>query len=91
VLVGLLVVLARRWPVSYTAFAAVVLLVALSAENINSLERYCLSAVPFVLAAADLVELVRARVPRIAEAVLPVAASGLTVYAVLSFLGGYVP
>jgi hypothetical protein len=91
VLAGLLLVLLRRWPLSYAAFAAVVLLVALSADNINSLERYCLSAVPFVFAAADVVEVVRARAPRVPALVLPVAAAGLLAYATLSFLGGYVP
>jgi hypothetical protein len=91
VLALLLVVLARRWPASYTAFAAVVLVLALSADNINSLERYCLSAFPFVFAAADVVEWLRGRVPRVHALVLPVAAAGLLGYATLAFLGGYVP
>jgi hypothetical protein len=87
----LLVVLARRWPASYTAFAAVVLVVAVSADNINSLERYCLSAFPFVLAAADVVELARTRLPRLHALVIPLAAAGVLGYASLAFLGGYVP
>ena len=91
VLVLLVVVLARRWPVSYTAFAAVVVVVAASADNINSLERYCLSAVPFVFAAADVVDWVRRRRPRLDALVLPIAAAGLLGYATLAFLGGYVP
>ena len=55
VLVALIVVLWRRWPVSFTAYAVVAVVVALSARNLDSLERYSLSAVPFVLAAADVV------------------------------------
>ena len=66
-------------------------MVAASADNINSLERYCLSAFPFVLAAADVVEWTRTRVPRLHALVLPVAAAGLLGYASLAFLGGYVP
>jgi hypothetical protein len=91
VLALLVVVLARRWPASYAAFAAVVLVVAASADNINSLERYCLSAFPFVFAAADVVEWIRVRLPRLHPLVLPIAAAGLLGYATLSFLGGYVP
>jgi hypothetical protein len=53
VLIALLVVLARRWPLSYTLYAGAVLFVALTSRNLDSLERYALSAVPFVFAAAD--------------------------------------
>jgi hypothetical protein len=55
VLVVLIVVLWRRWPASFTAYAIVAAVVALSANNLDSLERYSLSTVPFALAAADLV------------------------------------
>ena len=54
VLVALIVVLWRRWPASFTAYAAAVVIVALSARNLDSLERYSLSTVPLVLAAAEL-------------------------------------
>ena len=54
VLVALIVVLWRRWPASFTAYAAAVVVVALSARNLDSLERYSLSTVPLVLAAAEL-------------------------------------
>ncbi len=91
VLALLVVVLVRRWPFSYAAFAAVVLVLAASADNINSLERYCLSAFPFVFAAADVAEWIRRRAPRLHPLVLPVAAAGLLGYASLAFLGGYVP
>jgi len=53
-LVGLIVVCWRRWPASFTAYAVAVAVVGLSARNLDSLERYCLSTVPLVLAAADL-------------------------------------
>jgi hypothetical protein len=82
----LLVVCFRRWPASYGAFAAVILLVALSAGNLDSLERYGLSAFPLVLALAGLL----AR-PWVERTALALAATGLTVYATLAFLGAYVP
>jgi len=53
-LVVLIVVCWRRWPASFTAYAVAVALVGLSARNLDSLERYSLSTVPLVLAAADL-------------------------------------
>ena len=51
VCIALLVVLARRWPASYTLYAASALILALTARNLDSLERYMLSTVPFVLRA----------------------------------------
>ena len=53
-LVVLIVVLWRRWPASFTAYAIAVVVVGLSARNLDSLERYSLSTVPLVLAAADI-------------------------------------
>ena len=53
-LVVLLIVCARRWPLSFTAYAVVAVAVGLSARNLDSIERYSLSTVPLVLAAADL-------------------------------------
>ena len=44
----------RRWPVCYGAYATVVLVAALSADNLNSLERYGLNAFPLVLTLAVL-------------------------------------
>lgn len=55
--VMLLVVLAtllRAWPARYGTFAAACLLVALAADNLNSLERYSLNGVPIVLGVATL-------------------------------------
>jgi len=53
-LVVLIVVLWRRWPASFTAYAIAAAFVGLSARNLDSLERYSFSTVPFVVAAADL-------------------------------------
>jgi hypothetical protein len=84
--VGLLVVVGRRWPASYTAFAAVVLVVALSAENLNSLERYSLNAFPLVLGLASLTA-----GRRVEGAVLAVCGAGLVALTTLSLVGSYVP
>ena len=82
----LLVICFRRWPASYGAFAAAVLLVALSASNLDSLERYGLSAFPLILALAGVV-----RAPWLERSVMVLMACGLTTYATLAFLGAYVP
>lgn len=87
--VGFLILLAisfRRWPVSYGAFAAAVLIVATSAANLDSLERYGLSAFPLILALAGLV-----RTPWLERTALVLVTVGLTTYATLAFLGAYVP
>jgi hypothetical protein len=84
--VVLLVVVFRRWPASYGVFAAAILVAALSAHNLDSLERYGLSAFPLVLALADVSR------PRWAEtAVIALCGAGLVTYATLAFLGAYVP
>ena len=86
VCIALLVVLARRWPASYTLYAASALLLALTARNLDSLERYMLSTVPFVLALADVVDTEgRERVA------LVLAAAGLVAAAALAFTGSLVP
>ena len=52
--VVLLVVVAVKLPASYAAFAFCILAVALTASNLDSFERYALSAFPLVMAAASL-------------------------------------
>jgi hypothetical protein len=85
-LVALIVVLWRRWPASFTAYAIVAAGVALSARNLDSLERYSLSTVPFVLAAADITgEGTRERV------VLASLGAALVACTVLAFSGLLVP
>jgi hypothetical protein len=86
VAVALLVVAFRTWPVSYGAFAAAVLAVALTGSNLDSLERYALSAFPLALAGARLTSS-----PRVLRVVLVVAGAGLVGYAVLAFTNRYVP
>lgn len=86
VFLGLLVVVARRLPASYVAFAAVTVLVGLSAENLDSLERYALGAFPLLIALA----LVTGR-RQVERAALTLAAGGLVGYAVLAFFGVSVP
>lgn len=82
----LLVVVGRRWPASYTVFAGLVLLVAISADNFNSVERYALNAFPLLLALADLTGTVRRE--RVA---LAVCGNGLVALCALAWLAVYVP
>lgn len=84
--VVLIVVLFARWPASYGALAAVVVLFALSAENLNSLERYGLNAFPLVLALTSLT----AR-PGAYWAALALGGGGFVALAGLALLGAYVP
>jgi hypothetical protein len=86
VLVFLVVVAYRSLPVSYGAFATGVLLVVLSAPNLDSLERYALGCPVFVLAAATLLESRRVR-----YAVFAASAACLFMLATLAFLNMYVP
>ena len=80
--VVLLVVVARRLPASYSWYCAATLLVALSARNLDSLERYVMSSFPFVIGLALL-----ARRQVVERTVLVVAAAGLVGYAAVFFLG----
>lgn len=82
----LLIITFRRWPVSYGAFAALVLLAALGTENLNSLERYGLNAFPLALSLA-----VMCRSPRSDSAARTVLAGGFVALASMAWLGAYVP
>ncbi len=84
--VVLVVVVARTWPVSYTLFALGVLVAALAADNLNSLERYALNAFPVVLAVAGLCT--TAWRTRVASAV---GVAGLVSLSALAWVGTYVP
>jgi hypothetical protein len=79
---GLLVVTARKWPASFSAFAFCILAVALTASNLDSFERYALSAFPLVLGGASLM-----RTGRYETVVFVVAAGGLICYSLLAFTG----
>ena len=81
-----LVVVARRLPASYTAYAGAVLVISLGAENLNSLERYGLNAFPLVVGLALLTE--RGPFERPA---LTACAGGLVGLTFLALLGAYVP
>lgn len=84
--VALVVVVWRRWPASYGAFATVLLLAALSADNLNSLERYGLNAFPLVLGLATV-----ATSQRLERLALAVCGGGLMALTALAWLGIYVP
>lgn len=83
---ALVVVLFRRWPAAYGAYAAGLLVVALSAEDIGSFERYGLSAFPLLLALATVL-----RPGRLETAGLVLCAGGLVGFSTLAFLGTFVP
>lgn len=85
-LVLLLVVVVRRWPASYGAFAGVLLAVALSTSRLGSFERYSFTTFPFLLAVATVTR--RAVVERVA---LAVGAGAFALYGFLALLGAYVP
>jgi hypothetical protein len=84
--IALLVVCARRLPLSYTVFAGAILFIGLSAKNLESFERYCLSAFPFVIGAATVVTRDWLR-----KVVYGLGIAGMAGYAVLSFLNASTP
>ena len=83
---AMLIVCWRRLPAPYTLFAAAALAVAVSGANLDSFERYALSAFPLSIAAALL--LTQSQVERL---VLTLLSAGLAGYAVLAFLNLSVP
>lgn len=84
--VVLTVVALRRLPVSYGAFAAVVLVVSLASSNLNSFERYAMGAFPLVVAASTLTSR-----RRVAIVVLAIAGLSMVAYSLLAFVGLVVP
>ena len=82
----LLVVCWRRLPAAYTVFAAAVLVVAVAGTNLDSFERYALSAFPLSVAAAIVCR--HSQVERTVLVLLPAALAG---YALLAFLNISVP
>lgn len=82
-----LVVLSFRWwPASYGAFAAVMVLVAISADNLNSLERYGLNAFPLALTLA-----VAAHRPSVERVATTVLAGAMVAMCAMAWTGTYVP
>ena len=76
----------RRWPLAYGAFAAAMLGAGLSSSNLDSLERYALSAFPFVLVGAGLLSR-----DWLEKLVLVLSGGAMVGYAVLVFLSAAVP
>jgi hypothetical protein len=86
VFLALLVVLFRRWPLPYGLYALGVLGLAVSSSNFDSLERYALSAFPFVLAGAGLVVGEEAE-----RTVFSLLGALVLAYSLLAFLNAVVP
>ena len=82
----LVVVLARRLPASYAAYAGAALVLGITASNFSSFERYVWSTFPFAVAVAFVT--VQADVRRV---VIALGAVGLFAYSVLAFFALYVP
>ena len=83
---ALLVVVFRKLPVSYGLFSLALLAVSVSGSNLDSFERYAMSAFPLLLAAATLL-----RSRRVEVGALALLAVSMFAYALLAFLGAYVP
>jgi hypothetical protein len=86
VAVAVLIVCWRRLPAPYTLFAAAVLAVALAGSNLDSFERYALSAFPLTMAGALIL-----KPAQVERAVLALLSAGLAGYALLAFLNLSVP
>ena len=84
--VVLLIVCWRTLPASYTVFAAGTMALAVAGSNLDSFERYALSAFPLTIAAALI-----CRGPRIERVVLVLLPAALAGYALLAFLNISVP
>jgi hypothetical protein len=86
VVVGLVVVIARRLPLSYAVYAGGSVIVALCARNLDSVERYSLSTFPLAIGAAVLL-----RRPVLERAALLLVTGALVAAAILAFTGALVP
>ncbi|MEY2405239.1 MAG: hypothetical protein QOG39_155 [Acidimicrobiaceae bacterium] len=85
-MLALLVVAIRVLPLSFAAFAGAVVLIAVSAGNLNSVERYGLNAFPLLIALA-----VVAKPPWAERLAVAVCGAGLVALCTLAWLGEYVP
>lgn len=87
VLVVILVVVAlRTLPLSYGLFAAAIVAVAVSGTNLDSFQRYALSAFPVVIAGAVLTGS-----PRVERVIMIGCVAGLVAYGLMAFLNILVP
>jgi len=82
----LLVICFRTWPLSYGVYAAVSILAAVISSNLDSFERYALGAFPLILVVAALTSS-----RRVERSVLVLSGAAMTIYALLAFLHAYVP
>jgi hypothetical protein len=85
-LLVLLVITFRTWPMRYGLFAAAILVTAISAENLNSVERYGMSAFPLVLALAVVL-----RPPQVERVGFTLMGGVLVALVSMAWLGAYVP
>jgi hypothetical protein len=86
VAVLLVIVVFRRWPVSYGVYALAALVVTLSASRLGSAERYLFTTFPFVLA---IVSVTRRR--SVETGALVASGACMAGLATLALLGAYVP
>ena len=84
--VVLVVVCFRTWPLSYGVYAAASIGAAIVSSNLDSFERYALAAFPLVLVVATLTAS-----RRVERSVLVLSGAAMTMYALLAFLHAYVP
>lgn len=78
--------LLRKLPASYGWYTVALLVVVLTASNLSSLERYGLGCFPFVLAGAMLTKDIKTY-----RLVLGLSGLLLATFAILAFIGVYVP
>ena len=86
VAVILVVLCARRLPLSFTAFSAVTVFLALTGRHLASFERYAASAVPLLLVVAEELSTRQRR-----AAAWGIGVVSLVGYAYAAYLGKYIP
>lgn len=82
----LAVVVGRKLPMSYCVFSVAIIVTSLSANNLNSIERYALNAFPLVIGLA-----LATQTPRAERVTTAVCGVGLVWMCALAWLGTYVP
>jgi hypothetical protein len=92
--VGAIVVIvlaARRLPVGWTIYTAVTLVIALAANNINSLGRYAFTAFPLAVMVAVAQQRLPARWRWLDRLLLPMSGVLMAGYAVAAWSGRMIP
>lgn len=85
VVLGLLVLVWRRLPLSYAAYTTLIVLLAVGTPRLGSFERYSLSAFPLIMVAAE------PRSRRARAVTLVVCCCAYAGYSVLAFAHRYIP